>query len=80
VTAVIGYLGLVSWRAGRPWLTALAALLIVGIGPARLVTGVHLVSDVVAGYCVGASWLILAYTFSKPRTVGPVGESGDSAQ
>jgi undecaprenyl-diphosphatase len=71
VTAVIGYLGLISWRASQRWLTALAALLVVGIGPARVVTGVHLVSDVVAGYLVGASWLILAYTFSKPRTLGP---------
>ncbi len=71
VTAVIGYLALISWRAGQRWFAVLAALLILGIGPARVVTGVHLVSDVVAGYLVGASWLILAYTFSKPRTVGP---------
>ncbi len=71
VTAVVGYLGLVAWRGGHRRLTALAVLLIVGIGPARVVTGVHLVSDVVAGYCVGTSFLILAYTFSKPRTVVP---------
>jgi membrane-associated phospholipid phosphatase len=71
VTAVIGYLALVSWRAGNRWMTAVGVVLIVGIGPARVVTGVHLVSDVVAGYLVGASWLILAYTSSKPRTVGP---------
>jgi membrane-associated phospholipid phosphatase len=62
VTAVIGYLGLLCWRHGGPWrgLTVLALLLIIGVGPARVIGGQHLVSDVVGGYLVGLALLIVA--------------------
>ncbi|HEX3801493.1 MAG TPA: phosphatase PAP2 family protein [Solirubrobacteraceae bacterium] len=63
VTAVIGYMGLVAWRHGRWWLAALAVALIIGVGPARVVTGIHLVSDCVAGYLLGAAMLVLAAQF-----------------
>jgi membrane-associated phospholipid phosphatase len=68
VTAVIGYLGVVAWRHGRRRLTAIAILLIIGVGPARVVTGIHLVSDVVAGYLLGASMLLLASQFAPERS------------
>jgi undecaprenyl-diphosphatase len=62
VTAVIGYLGLLCWRRGGSWriLTGLAGLLIVGVGPARVAGGEHLISDVVGGYMVGLALLIVA--------------------
>jgi membrane-associated phospholipid phosphatase len=57
--AVFGAIGVVSARR-RFWPgVALAAAVIVGMGPARVVGGFHLVSDVVAGYAVGAAWLLL---------------------
>jgi membrane-associated phospholipid phosphatase len=62
VTAVIGYFGLLCWRRGSAWrlLTLLAAVLVVGVGPARVVGGEHLVSDVVGGYLLGGAMLVLA--------------------
>jgi membrane-associated phospholipid phosphatase len=60
VVAVIGYVGVIAWRHDRRWLAALAALLIAAVGPARVVTGIHLVSDVVGAYLLGAAMLLLA--------------------
>jgi undecaprenyl-diphosphatase len=60
VTAVIGYLGVIAWRRNRRRLAAVAAVLVIGVGPARVVTGFHLVSDVIGGYLVGAAMLLLA--------------------
>jgi undecaprenyl-diphosphatase len=60
VVAVIGYLGLVAHRHGRRPLAGLALLLVLAVGPARVVTGIHLVSDVLAGYLLGAAALLLA--------------------
>lgn len=60
VTAVIGYMGLLCWRSDRRWLTALAVVLIAGVGPARVAGGEHLVSDVLGGYMLGLALLILA--------------------
>lgn len=44
-------------RAARPWLIAGTALLVVAIGFTRLALGVHFVSDVLAGWALGAAWL-----------------------
>lgn len=74
VVAVIGYLGWVGWRHGRRWVAALAALLAVLVGPARVVTGIHILSDVVGGYVLGASLLILAVTCARSLEAAP--ESG----
>jgi len=41
----------------RPWLLALAVLLSVAIGLTRLALGVHYLSDVLAGWALGAGWL-----------------------
>jgi membrane-associated phospholipid phosphatase len=68
VTAVIGYIGLLAWRHGKWWLTVVAIVLIIGAGPARVVTGIHLVSDCVAGYLVGAAMLLLAGQFATQRS------------
>jgi membrane-associated phospholipid phosphatase len=70
--AVVGYLTLLAWRHGRRWLTLLGLLFVVAVGPARVVTGIHLVSDVVAGYLLGAAMLLLA-----SRTAAPAEEPAE---
>lgn len=44
-------------RRARPWLVAGTVLLVVAIGFTRLALGVHFVSDVLAGWALGAGWL-----------------------
>jgi membrane-associated phospholipid phosphatase len=44
-------------RRVRPWLVAATALLVVAVGFTRLALGVHFVSDVLAGWALGAGWL-----------------------
>jgi undecaprenyl-diphosphatase len=41
----------------RPWLLALALVLAAAIGVTRLALGVHYLSDVLAGWALGAGWL-----------------------
>ncbi len=44
-------------RRARPWLVAATVLVVVAVGVTRLALGVHFVSDVLAGWALGASWL-----------------------
>ncbi|RBY90193.1 PAP2 family protein [Blastococcus sp. TBT05-19] len=44
-------------RGLRPWLVAGTVLLVVAVGFTRLALGVHFVSDVLAGWALGAAWL-----------------------
>jgi membrane-associated phospholipid phosphatase len=44
-------------RRARPWLVAATALLVLAVGVTRLALGVHFVSDVLAGFALGAGWL-----------------------
>ena len=44
-------------RRSRPWLVAAAALVVLAVGVTRLALGVHFVSDVLAGWALGAAWL-----------------------
>ena len=44
-------------RRARPWLVAGTAALVVAVGFTRLALGVHFVSDVLAGWALGAAWL-----------------------
>ncbi|SOC50055.1 undecaprenyl-diphosphatase [Blastococcus aggregatus] len=44
-------------RSLRPWLVAGTALVVVAVGFTRLALGVHFVSDVLAGWALGAGWL-----------------------
>lgn len=46
-------------RRARPWLIAGAAVLVVAVGFTRLALGVHFVSDVLAGWALGAGWLAI---------------------
>ncbi|MCK9249372.1 MAG: phosphatase PAP2 family protein [Solirubrobacteraceae bacterium] len=57
--AFYGTIGWMGWRRGW-WELALAcAAVVVAMGPARALAGVHLVSDVVAGYLFGIAWAVL---------------------
>lgn len=44
-------------RRARPWLIAGTAVLVIAVGFTRLALGVHFVSDVLAGWALGAGWL-----------------------
>ena len=44
-------------RRTRPWLIAGTALIVVAVAVTRLALGVHFVSDVLAGWALGAGWL-----------------------
>ncbi len=68
VTAVVGYLGVIAWRRGQKEIAVAAALLVLCEGPTRVTAGTHLVGDVVAGYCLGAAFLIAALTWVKWRS------------
>jgi len=48
----------------------LTLLVILAIGLSRIVLGVHYLSDVWAGYLVGAGWLIIAISISEWATSG----------
>ena len=63
VTATGGYLGAVAWQQGRRLIPGIVILVIAGAGPARVLGGEHLLSDVVGGYLVGAAWLIVANVY-----------------
>ena len=62
-------------RRARPWLVAAAALIVVAVGFTRLALGVHFVSDVLAGWALGAGWLaatVAAFrTWQHDRDVDP---------
>jgi membrane-associated phospholipid phosphatase len=69
--AIWGYL---AGRARRAGFWVLAVLLILGIGLSRLYLGVHYPQDVLAGYLVGALFLLVFALSEKylTRLVGPL--------
>ena len=62
-TATGGYLALVAWRHGRRLMPAMLIAAIAGAGPARVLGGQHLLSDVIGAYMLGGAWLLAAYTY-----------------
>jgi undecaprenyl-diphosphatase len=65
-------------RSVRIYLMAVAVSLTLIIGFSRVYLGVHWPSDVLAGWCVGATWAILcswlARILQRRRTIEPQGE------
>jgi membrane-associated phospholipid phosphatase len=74
VTSVVGYLGWVAARHRRPVGLLAALLIVIGMGPERVLVGAHLVSDVIAAYLVGAAVLVLAVAVADSQA----DESGQS--
>lgn len=63
VTATGGYLVLVARHQGQRVAPAIAIAIIAGAGPARVLGGQHVLSDVLGGYMLGIAWLIVAYLY-----------------
>ncbi len=63
VTAAGGYLCAVAWRQGRRGMPAVVLVVIAGAGPARVLGGQHLLSDVLGGYMLGSAWLIASCVY-----------------
>ena len=72
MVASVGYVALVGWRQGHRTVPRLLVLAIIGAGPARVIGGQHLLSDVVGAYMLGIAFLILAsrYLTWTPRASG----------
>ncbi len=81
-----GFLAYLSWKhlAGRArWIAiSVCAVLIVLIGPSRLVLGEHWVSDVIGSYIIGTFWLIILILLYEMvlqrRSLGLVGGANTS--
>lgn len=58
-TSLFGTLAWLAWRHGRRDAAAVLTGLIVVMGPARVLSSAHLVSDVLGGYLLGGAWLVL---------------------
>jgi undecaprenyl-diphosphatase len=68
LTGPVGYMAAVAWRQRRRVPAAVAVAVIAGAGPARMLGGQHLLSDVLGGYLLGAAWLTVAYAYLvRPR-------------
>lgn len=59
VSAVFGMTGVVAAAARRPVAAGCCAIPVLGIGPAVLVGGGHVASDVVGGYLLAFAWVAL---------------------
>lgn len=67
-TALFGYLAWLGVERKQREVVWVSLLLIVAMGPTRVLVGAHLPSDVVAGYLFGAAWLIgvVLWTTRRP--------------
>jgi membrane-associated phospholipid phosphatase len=71
-------------RTGRRIAAAVATLMVLAVGFSRVALGVHYVSDVLAGYILGAAWVaamvsafdVLGVDRSRPRTRSSAGSGG----
>ncbi len=67
-TAVLGFLWYLVYKSRLPVMVRLPLLvglggIVVLMGPARIYSGEHWASDVLAGYLLGSSWLALSVKF-----------------
>lgn len=67
-TIVYGMLALVFLSVARGrwrgWVIAAATVIVVAVGLTRIALGVHFLSDVLAGWCLGVAWIgVTAYAF-----------------
>lgn len=73
VVYITSLCGLLAWfalaRGNRPIFVA-TLLLILGIGPFRVVDGAHWPSDVLAGYALALAWTIAVLVIGLPWATG----------
>ena len=75
MTASVGYVALVAGRQGRGVAAKALLVAIAGAGPARVLGGQHLLSDVIGAYMLGTAWLLLAYIYLMGPTNRVRGEA-----
>jgi membrane-associated phospholipid phosphatase len=66
ITSLCGLLGWFALARGHRATFAAMLLLILGMGPFRIVDGVHWPSDVLAGYALGLAWTIVVLVIGLP--------------
>jgi membrane-associated phospholipid phosphatase len=66
VASVFGLAAILAAKAGHRAGAALLWLCVVSIGPALVIQGAHLASDVVTGYCLGMAWMLAALAVAGP--------------
>jgi undecaprenyl-diphosphatase len=79
--SVLGLAVCLALRAGWKLAAAAIVVVIVGIGPLRVLEGAHWPSDVVAGYALGFGWLlaVLAVWLGSERLLGQAGDGRAAA-
>ena len=65
MVSTIAYGRIALWVRKR-WCNTLIALLLFLIGISRIYLGVHFLSDVIAGWCLGISFLVILFHIEKP--------------
>jgi undecaprenyl-diphosphatase len=70
ITSLCSLLGWFALARGHRATCAAMLLLILGMGPFRIVDGAHWPSDVLAGYALGLGWTIVVLVFGLPWATG----------
>lgn len=65
--AFFGAIAVLAWRRRRWDIAAVFGVLAALMGPARILDGVHLPVDILAGYAFGVAWLLLVVGISDSR-------------
>lgn len=65
-TAVFGFFAWLALRRGQRDIAAAFLGVVVLMGPSRILTHAHFPSDVIAGYTLGAAWLVLVIALGEP--------------
>jgi len=70
ITSLCGLLGWFALARGHRATCAVMLLLILGMGPFRILDGAHWPSDVLAGYALGLAWTITVLVIGLPWAAG----------
>jgi membrane-associated phospholipid phosphatase len=70
ITSLCGLLGWFALARGHHATFAAMLLLILGMGPLRILDGAHWPSDVLAGYALGLAWTITVLVIGLPWAAG----------
>jgi undecaprenyl-diphosphatase len=65
-TSLAGFLALLAWSRGQRAATAALLVVVVLMGPQRVIARTHLPSDVIAGYLAGLAWLSAVVAVGVP--------------